>query len=210
VSVTAGRTLVVTSTGSTTTANITSVVWDPTGDNQAFTEIDSVQRNDIHSQWIFVLGSVTSTKSGIVKVTYDAAFAATAHVTELSGTNVGSPVGDSGAATGTSTTPRVSLNCAANSTIIALVSNNSSFGASVITQGAGYTKLTTSSTSGADEYANVNSFDAHEYLVDSGSAGTKTVDFAFAGSSPWIIRAVEIKAAGGAPTSILLQMLLNS
>lgn len=209
-SVTAGNTLVAQIVGDTTTANITSVVWDSAGDNQAFTEVGTVQRNNIHSHWMFVLASVTSTKSGVIRATQSAGFGAGMHVTEVSGTDTAAVVDNHGTNSGTSATPSMSLTTnSANSSIFAMVSNDNSFGAGSTAAGSGYTKITTGSTDDVDQFQNANSYSASEYDMDADAAGSKTVDFAFGGSSPFIIRSLAIKTAGAAAAAASTLMLMG-
>lgn len=209
ITVQAGDSIVVCGVVSNTSASVTGITWDSAGDNQALTQIGTHQANNVHTQCMWYLDGTTSGKTGNLSVSSTAG-TWFYYVQILRGTPGMSILSTSDAATGTSTTPTVSLTgVSANATIVAIVSNDNSFGSGNYTAGAGYTKVLTGASNATDNYPNPNSYAAAEYLVDAGASGNKSVTFT-AASSPWMMKAAAFSTAGGGGGGgIVRQMLMH-
>lgn len=206
VTVQAGDSIVVCCITNSTTATVTGITWDSAGDNQPLSQIGAHQANNVHTHCMWYLDGTTSGKTGNLSVSSaDSWFY---YVTILRGTPGTAILSQSGEATGTSTTPTVSLTgVSANATIIGIVSNDNSFGSGNYSAGAGYTKVLTGASNSTDNYPNPNSYAASEYLLDAGSSGAKSVTFS-ASSSPWMMKAAAFSTAdvggGSSPRNILI------
>jgi hypothetical protein len=147
--------------------------------------------NDARSQWV-ILDDVTGTGSKTLTATLSAAGGSHAvTMWRLSGCDTAGAEDARNGATGTSAAPSVSVTTVtAGAAIFAILSNDNG----EATEGGAYTPETVD---------NIFQYDSGEYDIDAGSDGSKTVDFSLGGSGTWVINAIAIKAAGGAPSAAL-------
>lgn len=144
--------------------------------------------SNARSQW-FVIRNVASSGTKSIDITGSGTLNAGVEGWRVSGQDTTNTINVQNGASGTSTTPTVSMTTTVAECLgLAIVSNN---GADITSPAAGWTVIAL-----ADPFW----FDDGMEAADLGSAGSKTVDCTASGASSWVINAIAIAPTGAGPS----------
>lgn len=178
-----------------------SVVWDPTGANQAFTEVPNARANNATTGWtsLYGLASPSSNGNKTISISWTAPTGTDFYIAGISfaGTDTTTPFTNGTSNTGTSTTASVVVASASGNMAVAVCQDNA----------AGFSGGNTSGFSGTPIFINqALTYNAGgEY---SAGSATVTLSFGLAGTDQWECSGCNVAAPSGVSIPIIARRII--